>query len=260
MHMRGVCVLQTFARVVGVSVVAVGLLSWPLLQRRLRWRMIWRVLEANVMPKQCRECSNAPPPSMPGSPQGPTPPLDPTGSPRGPIPTSSQCYSCEKPLTWLALGVRAANLVANRRRELMSQLCEAPNRVMLATVDTILGHPHLFPLGAVVIKDETGKSPRERSVSLAILRPSALLLNGDSRQLPPIVHREMILSNVPGTLLDDVKANRPQIHRLYTQYRMAPSISALVSALFYDNQLRCGRLGPSVGSITWVHTVRTLHI
>ncbi len=153
------------------------------------------------------------------------------------------------------MGVRVAEHVAARRQELLARLTEAPGRIVLATRDTVMRYPGKFPRGAVIVKDEAGKFPRERSVSLAVLWPRALLLIGDPAQLPPIVHRERILLSLPGTLFDDVKANRLRIHRLYTQYRMAPTISTLVSSMFYDNELLCGRSAQPVGTITWVHTV-----
>lgn len=94
-----------------------------------------------------------------------------------------------------------------------------------------------------VIVDECGCTAESSMGMLLRLRPRNLILVGDHKQLPPVSMCPP--SQLGGTghtrsLLERCILASGRVHRLREQYRMHPTISDLVSGLFYG----CGLLTP----------------
>lgn len=148
------------------------------------------------------------------------------------------------------------------------------SRVLCGTCLGTAAHPAVDrgEFGWVIV-DEAGRAtPPELLVPL--VRGKRAILVGDHLQLPPVVDHDL-----PESELDNLGLTRselemslfqllheelPETHRLILdqQYRMHPSISRLISEVFYNGQLRDGereqeplsQLSWPIRAVTWMST------
>lgn len=127
----------------------------------------------------------------------------------------------------------------------------------------------------LVIIDEAGKAlPGE--LLIPINRAKKLILIGDHKQLPPVIHPalydeekiELMDGEVTRNLLfeqslfERVYVDCPQEnrHMLSTQYRMPPVIGTMVSKLFYDGKLENGQSTYEKRPIAFAHPLNLLNV
>ncbi|OMH26237.1 DEAD/DEAH box helicase [Motiliproteus sp. MSK22-1] len=110
----------------------------------------------------------------------------------------------------------------------------------------------------LVVVDEASMVSMPYALVAASLAQRNIIFSGDFRQLPPISHvdgsvmGENIFDylDVPSAI--DAGQVVPYMAMLDTQYRMSPAISEVVSDLFYNGLLKCGRTAGDEGSLEFI--------
>src|SRR5207248_4121247 len=88
---------------------------------------------------------------------------------------------------------------------------------------------------AMTIVDEAGQLTQPLTRGL-ILRAGRFVLNGDDRQLPPVVR----MRGLAHSMLERLKRDTAAVTLLETQYRMHPQIMNVSNRLFYEGRLKAG--------------------
>jgi hypothetical protein len=128
-------------------------------------------------------------------------------------------------------------------------------RVILATLSNVYVNQLLASERFdTVIVDEAGMAVLPMLFYCACLARESVILAGDPRQLPAIIHSDDDLAyKVLGRNIFDILAaseeGRQCIQMLDTQYRMHPKICALVAESFYDGRLLSGGITSSTEGI-----------
>ncbi|OAN68841.1 hypothetical protein A8B83_17505 [Rhodobacteraceae bacterium EhC02] len=117
----------------------------------------------------------------------------------------------------------------------------------------------------LVVVDEAARA-QGSELAIPLVTGRKVLLVGDQKQLEPFLDREALQKASEGLGVDETQLMRSDFERAFgspygqtasavldIQYRMAPVIGQLVSDVFYDGQLKTGRLEPQSewGALPW---------
>jgi AAA domain len=162
------------------------------------------------------------------------------------LPPQEQTAVIERRLTRLTrLRVLAKQRVAHHAaavREVEAQLIAGARVVMCTLTNTYLS-PLMRPLRFdVLIAEEASMATLPSLFYAACMCREKAIMVGDPRQLPPIVHsREELVQRAIGRSVFEVTIPDPDhsevVAMLDVQYRMHPTIGALVGQLFYGGRL-----------------------
>ena len=135
--------------------------------------------------------------------------------------------------------------------EFFSDEIQPFTKIVACNFNNIFFRRKVEPFDFILI-DEVSMTPIPNIVAISYLAREGLILAGDPAQLPPPYPKDMEIPNewFSKNIFEKIGIGVENIEESFkdrrcafldTQYRMAKEINDLVSELFYEGKLRCGR-------------------